>query len=446
MTGPKIVLIGAGSMFFGRQFIWAMTNSPVFRGGTMSLVDTHAERLQKMTTLAQRAVEHSDCGVTIESSTDRREVLSGADFVVLSFADRGVYFRGVDCRISEKYGVTMPSGDTIGPGGIFRAMRELPVILEVAKDVEQLCPDAWLINYINPTTVNGIGLMRQFPNLKTFALCDGLHMPHVHRNYLDAVGGEDPDKLDLTIAGVNHFTWLLDIHYNGQNAEDKLRRTMAERAALETNEGHSKARFNVTYGLMLWDIFGKWPACMGHTKEYLPYWQGRGVLPDHPSSVVSFDAEERQKRHDEMWVQVDRFNSGDLTMDDFQERIKPDHATDIIEAMWSGSQQPFYINTANRGAVPNLPDDAFLELLCDVDMDGPKPRPASSFPRGLRSLQMQVLDTHELTVEAIVQCDHDLLRRAMLTDPIVNSISDADTIIKELLAEERDALPDGWYA
>ena len=106
---------------------------------------------------------------------------------------------------------------------------------------------------------------------------------------------------------------------------------------------------------------------------------------------------------------------------------------------------PFYINTFNDGAVSNMADDAFLELLCDVDMDGPRPRPVGEMPRGLRGWQEVVLDTHELTAEAVAKCDFSLLRRAMLTDPIVNSIADADAILRELLDVEREALPECWY-
>ena len=111
-------------------------------------------------------------------------------------------------------------------------------------------------------------------------------------------------------------------------------------------------------------------------------------------------------------------------------------------AVWT---RPYYINTYNRGAVSNMADDAFLELLCDVDMAGPRPRPVGEMPRGLRGLSEQVLDTHELTAEAIVKADYSLLRRAMMTDPLTNSIADADAILRDLLAAEREALPDHWY-
>jgi alpha-galactosidase len=114
--------------------------------------------------------------------------------------------------------------------------------------------------------------------------------------------------------------------------------------------------------------------------------------------------------------------------------------------MVGGLGKPFYINTPNRGAVTNMSDDAFLELLCDVTMDGVRPRPVGAMPRGLRGMQEVVLDTHELTAEAVVRGDYSLLRRAMMTDPLVTSIADADAILGALLEAEKDALPTGWFA
>jgi len=146
-----------------------------------------------------------------------------------------------------------------------------------------------------------------------------------------------------------------------------------------------------------------------------------------------------------MWQQVDDFVSGRTPIGEYMNVMGPDHATDIIENMVGNLGRPFYINGANRGAVTNMADDAFLELLCDVDMNGPVPRAVGEMPRGLLGLQQTVLDTHELTVEAVVNCDRQLLRRAMLVDPIVNSIADADAIIAELFQLERDVLPGCWF-
>ncbi|MFW6157834.1 MAG: glycoside hydrolase family 4 [Planctomycetota bacterium] len=454
MEGPKVVVIGAGSLFFGRQALWQMLHSEILRAGTLAYVDIDAERQEKMMGLARLMIDHLDSPLGLEGSTDRRAVLPGADFVVLSFAREGVRYRGIDCEISAKYGVRMCSGDTIGPGGIFRALRELPVVLRVAEDIRELCPGAWVINYINPTAVHGIGLMREAPDLKSFALCDGHHMPGHKKKWLrrtgiaasdDEITDEMMDKLDMRIAGVNHFTWILSARYDGDDLMPRIREHMEDAAAGEADEGHSKARFNNSYGLELWDLFGACPDSMGHTKEYVPYWQGHTVADDRLPPLSIFDAERRQERHDAMWAEVDDYLAGRLEPGKFMDDFGPDHATDIIESMWGGLGKPFFINGPNRGAVPNMDDDAFFELLCDVDLDGFRPLPVGEFPRGLRALQQQVLDTHELTARAAARCDRGLLRRAMATDPIVNSIADGDRIIDELLEAERDALPDEWY-
>ena len=153
-----------------------------------------------------------------------------------------------------------------------------------------------------------------------------------------------------------------------------------------------------------------------------------------------WETEERYERHDEMWQEIDDFLSGKTPIKEYLNTYGPDHATDVIESMVSGSGQTFYINTQNTWAVTNMNDDAFLELLCDVSMDGITPLPVGEMPRGIRGLQEVILDTHELTAQAVVENDPIKLRRAMLTDPLIHSIEDADQIIKELLEAEKEAI------
>jgi alpha-galactosidase len=451
---PKVVVIGAGSLFFGRQAIWQMVHSPHLNTGTLGLVDTDPERLDKLARLAEMVVADSGVPLAVEASTDRKQVLSDADFVVLSFADRNVLFRGIDCLTSVKYGVRMCSGDTIGPGGIFRAMREFPVILECARDVEALCPDAWVINYVNPTTVHGIGLRRFAPKLKSFALCDSLHMPHVKRRYAHRagidIGGNSEEteaSFDLRIAGVNHFTWILRAEHEGQDATPAIAESIWQQAVTETDGGDTgaKAKFNATIGHALYEIYGYVPACVAHTKEYVRFWQGLGKIPEPIPPLSIWETEPRYQRTGAMWAQIDAFLSGKTPISNYMTSFGPDHATDIIENMVGKLGKTFYVNTLNNGAVSNMSDDAFLELCCEVDMGGPRPLPVGEMPRGLRGMQELVLDTHELTAEAVAKCDYALLRRAMLTDPLINSIADADAIIKALMDAERDALPACWF-
>ncbi len=461
MKSPKIVVIGAGSHFFGRPVIWNMVNSKILRQGTLALVDTKPHVLDTMMRLGRKAIAATKAPVKLIGSTDRREVLKDADFVVLTFSERNAYYRGVDCRISEKYGVRMCSGDTIGPGGIFRALREIPRALEMAKDIAKFAPESWTINFVNPTTVLGIALMRYAPQIRSFAICDGLHEPYQRVRMLKTVGLLSQDatrippemerSLELHIEGVNHFTWLPKFAYKGKDYLPIWRKNLAEMAKKEIDDNeqnanaYAKAKFNAAYSLQLMDIFGAYPCCTAHTKEYVPFFQGYGVNSPFPEKLMVFDAENRDKDMKARWKENEEFASGKKSIKEFLTKGKGDHATDIIESMWGGLRKTFYINSANRGAVPNMANDAFLELLSDLDMNGPRPLPASPMPRGLLGLQQQVLDTHELTAEAAVTCDRGILMRAMMTDPIINNIEDGKKIMKELLDEEKDILPKAWY-
>ncbi len=457
MQKPKVVVIGSGSLFFGRQAIWQMVQSPHLNRGTLALVDKDPLRMEKMGRLAEKVSDAKGVDLRIEVASDWKDVLPGADFVVLSFAADTVRYRGLDCAISERYGLRMCSGDTIGPGGIFRGMRELPLIMDCVSDVERLCPNAWVINYINPSAVNGMAIARFQPAVKSFALCDSLHMPHIKTRYAQRAGlitdasqwNADLDAdFDLRIAGVNHFTWMLKAEYQGRDLQPQIAERLRRSAASADNgaDKGAKAIHNDAIAWQLYNIFGRIPTCVAHTKEYLRFYQGHGSLSEDIPPLSIWETEPRYARHDAMWRQVDEFISGATPIGEFMTTLGPDHATDIIENMVGGLGQAFYINTYNRGAVSNMAADAFLELLCDVDMEGPRPRPAGEMPRGLRGMTELVLDTHELTAEAIVKADYSLLRRALLTDPLSNSVADADAILRDLLAAERDALPDHWYA
>jgi alpha-galactosidase/6-phospho-beta-glucosidase family protein len=456
VSQPKVVVIGAGSLFFGRQSIWQMVHSKYLNNGTLALVDTDEEKLSKMVRLAEMVAKENNVSLKVEGSTNRRQVLKGADFVVLSFAEDTVKYRGIDCQVSLKYGIRMCSGDTIGPGGIFRAMRELPVIMECAKDIEELCPDAWVINYINPSTVHGIALSRYAPKLKSFALCDSHHMPHIKAYYAVRAGiiqdrrefTEEIDrKFDFRVAGVNHFTWLLKAEYEGTDVMTPIAEALRKSAATENNGGDTgaKALYNDAITYELYNIFGYVPTCTAHTKEYVRYWQGLGKTKDAIPPLKIWETEDRYKRHEEMWRQVDDFITGNIPISDYMKTFGPDHATDIIENMVGNLGKRFFINSLNNGAVTNMNDDAFLELLSEVSMDGIKPLHVGEMPRGIRGMQELVLDTHELTAEAVVERSFTKLRRAMMTDPLVNSIHDADLIIKELLELEREIIPGYWY-
>lgn len=445
---PRIVIVGAGSLFFGRQAIWAVNNLPGLKGCTLALVDNDPAHLEKMSQLSRMEAEFSNSGTRTEAYADYREALPGADFVVLSFSDRNAHFRRIDCEIAEKLGIRMCSGDTIGPGGVFRTMREFPKILEMADAVEEICPDAWLINYVNPSAIMGIGLSR-YSGTKNFALCDSHHLPQKKSSYL-ALLGEDVSRMDsfnIRIAGVNHFTWMLSAELDGRDVLPQINAAFHALGAKEKDQGHSKARFNNFITAQLADLFGAIPTCTGHTKEYVPYYQGRAVVPEPIPPLAVFDADGREALTAEMWEEIEDYVSGRRPMSEFQEKYKSDHATDIIHTMVANDGRTYFINCLNNLcpeglAVGNLPPDAFLELECQLDKNGPRPMPVGDFPLGLRALQTLILDVHELTIEAIMKKDRGLLVRALAMDPIVNSIATAKAVIEELFKAESDVLGD----
>jgi alpha-galactosidase len=395
--------------------------------------------------------------VKVIGSTDRREVLPGSDFIVLTFSDRNAHFRGLDTTIAAQHGMRMCSSDTVGPGGIFRALREVPHALEMARDARTLAPHAWLINFVNPTTVLGTALRRYAPEVKSFALCDGHHEPYWTLHWCKELGilpaeatsvpPEVQSRLELVSGGVNHCTFVLRCRYDGEDLMPRLREVIAQRAEAERQSPgrHSKARYNDTYALELFDLYGVYPDTIGHTKEYVPYFQGTGCAPVYPEPLALFDAEERAVQMADAWRATEEYARGQRAVEEFLVQVHDDHATDIIESMWGRLGKSFFINTANGDAIPNLPADAVLELRCHVDMAGPRPLKVGPCPRGVLSLEHRVIDTHELTAEAAVTGDRTLLRRAMLTDPLGINIGDVDACIAELLEAERDALPEYWY-
>ncbi|PAW76268.1 MAG: glycoside hydrolase family 4 [Verrucomicrobia bacterium Tous-C9LFEB] len=448
MKTPKIVIIGAGSLFFGRQAIWAAANLPGFRGCTLCLVDIDSERLDKLTRLAHLAT--ASAGVHIESTDDYREALPGADFVVLSFSKDNTHYRRIECEVGAKYGIRSCSGDTIGPAGLFHAMREFPAILEIAHAVEELCPEAWVINYVNPSAAMGIGLMRH-AKVKSLALCDTHHMPGKKESYLQLIGEDlsKIDRFDMRIAGVNHFTWMLKAELEGRDVLPDIREAFRRDAVGEVDEGYAKGRFNNYITAQLADLFGAVPTCTGHTKEYVPFYQGRSPIQEKIPPLAVFDCDERERWTSRVWQEIDDFLSGKKPISEFHSSIKSDHATDVIHTMVVEDGRNYFINRPNSDCVTggrpvdNLPADAFLELECRLDRNGPRPLKVGSFPLGLRSLQYLILDIHELTIEAIMKRDRELLVRALSMDPLVNSIATARVVIDELFEREKEVLP-GW--
>ena len=454
--GPKILLIGAASAFFGRQTIWSMVSKPSFQNGTLALADVNPEKLGWMKQIAERAIAAKGVSVKLETSTDYRELLPGCDYVTLAFAVEGVAMRGIDAEISTRHGMIMCSGDTIGPGGTMRTLREVPRQAEILEDVRRLCPDAWVVNWVNPTSAMGIAMMRHFPDIKSLAICDGPHNPRFDDNLIvkaglapnvEAITPELRAAVKIRSAGINHFNWLVEMTHEGRDVLPRIfeaLKTASQEEHVASAEDSKKSLAN-QISWQLANAFGYAPMCVWHTQEYLPFFQGHDVDKENSITIRKWRIDVREKWMNECWTDMKAIASGERDIQDYLDKTKADHASDIIEALWTGETKKFYINTPNNGSITNMPDDAFVEVLCEVGAEGVKPLPFGEMPRPLLGYMHRVLDEHELAVEAAVTYDRKTLRHAFLASMVAVSIPDVEACMNELLEAERELLPRQWF-
>ena len=453
---PKVVLIGAGSVFFGRQTIWSMVSKAALSGGTLALADTDETKLRWLESLARRAIEARGVPLRLELSTDYRELLPGADFVILAFAVEGVTLRGVDSEISTRHGMIMCSGDTIGPGGTMRTLREVPRQTEILQEVRRTCPQAWVINWVNPTAAMGIAMMRHFPDLKTLAICDNPHNPRFDDQLIiraglaesrEAITDALRSRVKIRVTGVNHFNWLIEMRLGEEDLTGRIKEALRHATQEEHVASSEDSKINLANRIAsdLAENLGYVPMCIWHTMEYLPYFQGHGVNRADTVAINQWRVDIRRQWMQEGWDDMAALASGSRPIADYLENTTADHASDIIEAMWTGSGKVFYINTPNQGAVPNMPDDAFLELPSRVDLTAVRPLAFGEIPRPLTGFIHRVLDEHELAVEAATTCCRQTLRQALLASMVAVNIADVNACMEELLEAERDYLPAAWF-
>jgi alpha-galactosidase len=434
-----------------------MVSKPALRDGILTLVEVDSTRLGWVEGLARRAIQASGANIKLEVSTDYREHLKGADFVILAFAVKGVELRDVDATISTRYGMTMSSGDTIGPGGTFRTLREVPRQAEILEEVRRVCPDAWVINWVNPTAAMGIAMMRHFPDLKSIAICDGPHNPRFEDSLI-VQAGLAPNVQSITpalrsrtkirITGVNHFNWLTEMRYEDKDITPRvieaLRQASQDHHPIGASED-GKVELANKIASQLASSIGNAPMCIWHTQEYVPYFMGHGINKADTFTIKQWRVDLRRKWMNEVWDEMEGLASGRLPIEPFLENTRPDHASDIIETMWTGNGRLYYINMPNNGAVTNMPDDAYLELPTYVELSGVRPLAYGKIPRPLTGFIQRVLDEHELAVEAAVTCDRRILRQAFLASMVTVNIADVDACIDEMLEAEREYIPAGWY-
>jgi alpha-galactosidase len=422
----KIVIIGAGSAFGGKLSA-DILSQPELRDGTIALCDIDAGRLAAATRYVARVIEHHGLPTRLVSSTDRRELLDGADFVVTSISVGGAAYHGfpanVEVNIPAKYGIQQSVADTIGVGGVFRFLRTAPVQLAVCRDMEELCPDALLLNYTNPMCML-TWLHSEGSRIRNVGLCHSIqHTSHEIAGYI----GVPRDELVYEAAGINHQCWFLSLKHQGEDVYPRLRACL--------DDAETFAKDTVRFEMMR--HFGYFVSeSTRHCSEYHPYFRRTPELMARYGLTVRevADAAPANRR---LWLeQPDEVPIPDL-------KTSVEYASEIIAAGVTNRPFRFWGNVMNRGMISNLPDGACVEVPCMVDGSGVRPCHVGALPPQLAHLNLSNIAVQELAVRAALDGDRDAAFHACALDPLARAVCSLDqlrTMFDELWEAEGELL------
>ncbi len=436
----KTTVIGSGSIFFTRQCVKGMAQSEVLRSTELALVDIDPWKAEQMGRFCQK-INRDHCGaLSITWTTDRRQALPGSDYVVLCFAVRNYHYRETGTSLALNYGIRLVSGETAGPSMVFRTMRTVPAVLEVAKDIEELCPGAFVINYVNPTNIVGTALDR-FTKLNAYAFCDGNYETLVPR-MAEVLGirdrGEAQRRLTWKLGGINHFTFVTRIWDNGQDAWDAFKQRLASQAESAEEDDTARAEWDVTR------VFDAFPTQINHPLEYLKFFQGRGSRPARDFRVTKWSLNKRIHWYRQVWREIEECNSKGLSTLELMKDASTDMVAVVIESIEGNRGASICVNVRNDGRITNLPDDVIVELYGTFGRGKPVVPPFGPLPRGVLGLTQQVIDEQELALEAAMTGSFDTVVRAIACDPLVMSLSDARDLARDLIALEENDLDRRW--
>lgn len=428
----KITFIGAGSTIFAKNVLGDCLFVPALAGFEFALFDIDEQRLKDSENMLNNLKENYNSNVTIKSYSDRKDALRGAKYVINAIQVGGYKPSTViDFEIPRKYGLQQTIADTTGIGGIFRALRTIPVMLDFAKDIEEVCPDALFLNYTNPMA-SLTGAMLRYTNVKTIGLC---HSVQVCTEHLFRDLGMDHEGIEEKIAGINHMAWLLEVKRDGKDLYPEIKRRAKERQ-------QSKHEDMVRYELM--DKFGYYiTESSEHNAEYHPYF----IKSRYPELIEKFNIplDEYPRRcvsQIEEWVSMreEMVNNSQLTHTRSHE-----YGSRIIEAMETNVPFKFGGNVLNTGRlISNLPEKAVVEVPCVVDRNGIMPTYIGDLPEQLAALNRTNINTQLLTIEAAISGKREHVYQAAMLDPHTSAELSMDDIISmcdELIEAHGNWLP-----
>ena len=427
----KLVVIGGGSSYTPELIEGVIKHHDTLPITEVALVDIEAgkEKLEINTAFSKRMVEKAGLAIAVSGTLDRREALAGASFIITQIRVGGLDARSRDERIPLKYG--MIGQETTGIGGCFKALRTVPVLLAICKDIEELCPDAWLINFTNPS-----GIVTEAVLKHTKVKCIGLCNCSINMQY-DAAGrlGVEADALDCRFIGLNHLSVMNHAYLEGKDRIHDVLNVFNEESVVKNIEKNSEM-----------DRVAKELGCM--LSPYLQYfYMERQMFEEERAQAVGLEG----TRADQVKsVEAELFRQySDPELKEKPEALArrggarySEAAINLIDSIYNDRQDVQIVDVVNHGLIPQLPHDRVIETNCVIGKDGAKPLPDSDVPATLLGLMAQVKTYEVLTIEAAVTGDRSKALLAFLCHPLVHDVRDARAALDEMLDANKDYLPD----
>jgi alpha-galactosidase len=431
----KVVFMGAGSMVFAMEIMKDIVVTPGLDEGTFALVDIDSRRLDLAHQGAEFLINKTGRKWTVEASTDRTKVIAGADYLINTIEVAGMPNVSNDYDIPLKYGIDQCIGDTIGPGGLFKALRTLPAWIDILHDLERLAPGCQVLNYTNPMSLTVL-TGRRACNLPIVGLCHSVQgTSHQLAGYLDM----DYEELDWKVAGINHLAWFTRLEHNGQDMYPVLRQRIQEFPAIYERD---PVRFELMRHLGLFPTESS-----GHNSEYVPYFRKR---PDLLEKYIrsGYRGESGFYAHNwPTWRQRTEETIPAITSGQKEFPLVRGHeyASYIIESIEFNRPQMIYGNVLNTGLIDNLPQDGVVEVSCLVDRNGVQPTHHGRLPSQLAALDAAHMYFHDLVATSALECNREAALHALMIDPLTAAVcspEEIEAMFNEMVAAEKDYLPD----
>ena len=428
---PRVTFIGAGSAVFARQLMTDILAIDGLDEGVFALVDIDPKRLDLAKSIAERLVKLTGKRWRVEASTDRLDVLKASNYVVNSIEVAGMQNVRFDYDIPLRYGVDQCIGDTIGPGGIFKALRTGPAWLDIVADVQKHAPKALILNYTNPMSILTLAAIRSV-DVPVVGLCHSVQATSRQlARYLDI----RYEEMEWQCAGINHNAWFTRLERGGEDLYPRLR----ERAQIKEIYEQDAVRFEVMLHLGAFVTESS-----GHFSEYVPYFRKR---PDLIQKYTRAGYLGESGFYANNWPRWRREN--DESIEAMLHGDKPvplqrshEYGADIIEAIECGREVRIHGNVLNDGLIDNLPH-LCVEVECIVDRDGVRPKPFGPLPHPLAVLNRSHMAVHHLVVEALLERSKQKAKYALMLDPLtaaVCSLAEIDHLFEEMWDAEQQFL------